>query len=265
MAQSKPLLNKIIFAACSAKKMSELTAGLESLGGTVIPLPVIEPIEIEDKSDLDRALRDLNKYSWIIFSSAYGVEFFAKRTAEMGIPIKTGQKICAVGPATAKALKDVGLEPELVPEQYLAEGIVQALDSYYGGLQSLTGHCILLPRALEARDALPKALMETGARVDVVPCYRTLKADLGKATVAQLRETTPDLIVFTSSSTIKNLMTILGQDFGKSLLLNTLVAVIGPITAQTAESFGKMADIIPKESTVASLIEAIRHRFQADH
>jgi uroporphyrinogen III methyltransferase / synthase len=264
VARSIPLLNKTIFAVCSAKKMAELQAGLESMGGRVVPLPVIEPSEIEDKRDLDRALRSLDKHSWIIFSSVYGVAFFAKRVDELGIRINTAaQKICAVGPATAKALKEAGLEPALVPEEYVAEGVVQALDRYHGGLQNLAGHCILLPRALEARDTLPNALIEAGAKVDVVPCYQTMKADLGKAMVARLRATVPDLIVFTSSSTIKNLMAILGQDYGKSLLLNSTVAVIGPITAKTAESFGKAADVIPKENTVASLIEAIRERY--DH
>jgi uroporphyrinogen III methyltransferase / synthase len=260
---SKPLLNKIVFAACSSKKMTDLTAGLEALGGTVVPLPVIEVKEIIDKHPLDEALLSLEKYSWIIFTSAYGVAFFVKRLEELKIQQDrmVRPKICAVGPATAKALKDCGFDIALVPEQYVAEGVIQALDHHCGGLRHLAGNHILLPRALQARDVLPKALAEAGAQVDVVACYETLSTEMDETTIRQLYGMAPDLVVFTSSSTIKNLIAILGQEYGKKLFLNSRVAVLGPITAKTAESFGKHAEIVPKENTVASLLDAIREYF----
>jgi uroporphyrinogen III methyltransferase / synthase len=261
---SKPLINKTIFAACSSKKMADLTAGLEALGGTVVPLAVIEAKEIDDKRALDEALLSLGKYSWIIFTSAYGVAFFAKRFEELNIrqDRKVGPKICAVGPATARALKDCGFDTALVPEQYVAEGIIQALDRHCGGLRRLAGNRVLLPRALEARDVLPNALAGAGAQVDIVACYETLKTEMHETTLRQMYGMAPDLMVFTSSSTIKNLMAILGQEYGKKLLSNSRVAVLGPITAKTAESFGKHPEIVPKENTVASLLDAIRDYYK---
>jgi uroporphyrinogen III methyltransferase / synthase len=263
VADPKPLLNKTVLAACSSKKMSDLTAGLEALGGTVVSLVVIEAKEIDDKSALDEALLSLGNYSWIIFTSAYGVVFFAKRFEELNIRQnrKVGPKICAVGPATAKALKDCGFDTALLPEHYMAEGVIQALDRNCGGLRRLAGKRILLPRALEARDVLPKALVEAGAQVDVVACYETVRTEMDETTIRQLHGVAPDLIVFTSSSTIKNLIAILGQEYGKKLLLNSSVAVLGPITAKTAEFFGKHPEIVPKENTVASLLDAIREYY----
>jgi uroporphyrinogen III methyltransferase / synthase len=265
-ASSKPLLNKRIFAVCSSKKMSDLVNGLEKMGGRVVQLPVIEAKEIDDKRALDEALSSLEKYSWIIFTSAYGVSFFARRLEELGIP-RDGihkPKICAVGPATARTLKEYGFESALVPEKYVAEGVLQALDKFCGGLRSLAGQHVLLPRALEARDVLPNTLAEAGAQVHVVPCYQNIRAELDEAVIRQISGTVPDLVVFTSSSTVKNLLAILGQECGKKLLLNSTVAVLGPITAKTAESFGKQAEIIPKENTVASLLDAVREYYSSE-
>jgi uroporphyrinogen III methyltransferase / synthase len=262
---SRPLLNKVIFAACSTKKMADLSAGLEALGGCVVPLPVIEAIEIEDKRPLDKAIFSLEKYSWIIFTSAYGVAFFVKRLNQLGIHRNklTGRDICAVGPATAGAMKEYGFDATLIPEVYVAEGVIQALDRRCGGIQKLAGHRILLPRALDARDVLPNALINAGALVDVVPCYHTQISELEESTIRQLHAITPDLIVFTSSSAVKNLLAILGQEYGKKLFSFSTVAVLGPITAKTVESFGKTAEILPKENTVASLLGAIREFYGA--
>jgi uroporphyrinogen III methyltransferase / synthase len=263
IASSKPLLNKTVFAVCSSKKMADLTGGLEEMGGKVVQLPVIEAKELDDKHALDKALSSLEKYSWIIFTSAYGVSFFARRLEELGIRRDPfcKLKICAVGPATANILREYGFETALVPEQYVAEGVIQALDKCCGGLRCLAGHRILIPRALEARDVLPNALAEAGALVDIVPCYQNIKAEMDPLKIRQAWDTAPDLIVFTSSSTIKNLMAILGQEYGKKLLLNSTVAVLGPITAKTAESFGKQVEIVPQESTMASLLEAVREYY----
>jgi uroporphyrinogen III methyltransferase / synthase len=261
---SKPLLNKTAFAVCSPKKMSALAEGLAEMGATVFQVPVIEAKEIADKRALDEALSSLSEYSWIIFTSAYGISFFARRLEELGIPRNSVgcARICAVGPATAKTLKECGFETTLIPEKYVAEGVVQALAGYCGDLRRLAGNRILIPRALEARDVLPLALAEAGALVDVVPCYQTSKSELNETTMRQVCETVPDLVVFTSSSTIKNLLAILGPEYGKKLLLNATVAVLGPITAKTAESFGKQAEIVPSESTLASLLDAVRDYYR---
>jgi uroporphyrinogen III methyltransferase/synthase len=256
---SVQLLNKTILVACSAKKMVELVAGLRAMGGNVLPLPVIKAQAIEDKHLIDAALASLPEYDWIIFTSAYGVCFFVQRLNDRGIgaDIRNMPKICAIGPATAAAVREFGYPTALIAERFVAEGVLEALGKYYGGLPHVAGLRILLPRAQQARELLPEALIAAGARVDVVPCYQTVRGEIDGGIVRQLRHRRPDLAVFTSSSTIRNLMDILGQEEGEKVLLESTVAVLGPVTGKTAESFGKRAEIAPGENTVAALLKAI--------
>jgi uroporphyrinogen III methyltransferase / synthase len=255
----KPLQGLTILVACSAKKLAELVSGLRAMGGTVLPFPVIEAKEIEDMHLLDHSLESLREYDWILFTSAYGVRFFLQRLNEYAVDMtsRTMPKLCAIGPATAAELKEFGYDASLVPERFLAEGVLDALGKYHGGIQNLAGKRILLPRALNARELLPTALAKAGAWVDVIPCYQTVRGQIDADVLLQLRKKDPDLIVFTSSSTISNLFETLGLEAGKQLLHHSTVAVLGPVTGNTAQSFGKSPEIIPKENTVASLIEAI--------
>jgi uroporphyrinogen III methyltransferase / synthase len=259
-ALSKPLQNLTILVVCSAKKMVELADGLTAMGGVVLPFPAIEAQAVENMHLLDRAIASLREYAWILFTSAYGVRFFMQRLSERaGDNDRAGMpNLCAIGPATAAALNEFGYEAALIPERFQAEGVVEALGKYHGGILNLAGARILLPRALEGRELLPDALSAAGARVDVVPCYKTVRAQIGADVQRKLQEKKPDLIVFTSSSTVRILIDILGQREGESLLRHSTVAVIGPVTGQTVEAFGKGAEILPKENTVKALIEAIR-------
>lgn len=212
---------------------------------------------------MDRAISSLQKYDWIIFTSAHGVEFFVKRLNECGYGSQRIPKICAVGPATAASVKQFGHKTALIPSQYVAEGVFQALVDYYGGIDQMTGLNILIPRAEKAREFLPEALAEAGVNVDTVPCYQTVRAEKDPDAMQKLQENRPDLLVFTSSSTINNLMDILGTDSGRKMLMESTVAVIGPITASTAEGFGKPPDIMPRENTISSLLEAIREYYRS--
>jgi uroporphyrinogen III methyltransferase / synthase len=263
----KPLQNLAILVACSAKKLSEFVSGLSAMGGTVFPFPVIEAKDIEDKSLLDRSIASIREYDWIVFTSAYGVRFFMQRLNECGgdASRQSLPKCCAIGPATAAELKEFGYEASLVAEHYLAEGILDSLAKYCGGIRNLAGKRILLPRALNARELLPTALAEAGAQIDVVPCYRTVQGQIAADVLLQLHRKDPDLIVFTSSSTINNLFEALGMEEGKRLLRHSAIAVMGPITANTAESYGKIPEIIPNESTVAALMEAIKHYYESEN
>lgn len=254
----KPLMNLKVLAVCSEKKMSALVSGLEAMGGDVLALPLIEIRGVEDSRLVDAAVQSWNRYAWVIFSSVHGVEFFFQRFQLADRPnVSETPKICAVGPATARALEEHGMKADLLPERYVAEGVIEALEKYHGGLHALAGRRILLPRAKEARDILPEALAAAGAIVDVVACYETVPARIGGDSLRRLRLFRPDLAVFTSSSTIKALIGILGVDEGSKMLQNATVAVLGPVAAGTAESFGKHPEIVAKESTIQALIRDI--------
>jgi uroporphyrinogen III methyltransferase/synthase len=259
-----PLAHKTVMIACSEMKTIDLTSGLESLGAKVIVFPVIQIKELGDKSALDAALDRLAAYAWVIFTSGYGVRFFLDRMGarDLSISLLNRLQICAVGPATAAALEASGIRVTLVPREHTAEGILSALAEVHGGLHSLKGLRVLLPRALEARDLIPRRLEEAGALLDDVPCYENTLPRLNPDRRQSLLDHPPDLLVFTSSSTVSNFVTLLGSDDAYKLLSCTRVAVLGPITADTLAYHGRRADITPAESTIPSLLSAISLHYQ---
>ncbi len=250
--------------ACSEMKSANLSSGLESLGATVIVFPVIRIKELGDKSALDASLDRLAEYAWVIFTSGYGVRFFLDRMKVRGLSLSllNRLRICAVGPATAAALDSSGIHVELVATEHTAEGILSTLAETPGGLHALKGLRVLLPRAREARDLVPRELAEAGALIDDVPCYENTLPDINQDQLQNLLNRPPDLLVFTSSSTVRNLFTLLGREGADRLLSGACVAVLGPITAGTLASHGRQPDIVPAESTIPSLLSAISLHYQ---
>lgn len=263
MHTSEPLRGKTILLASSASKLDSLTGGLLSSGATVLAFPVIEIRGVQDTSPLDRALSTLDTYDWILFTSVHGVQYFFRRLHARNVDtsILGGLKFCVIGPATANALRENGFEADLIPERFLAEGVVEALERHVGGLRNLSGRRILMPRARVARDVLPRALREAGAQVTIAVCYETVKAGVRRRDIRAVMEAAPDLIVFTSASTVRNTVEIFGPDQGRQLLQKSTIAAIGPVTAGAVKLFGKEVEIIPKESTIDSLIQAIKEHY----
>jgi len=261
-----PLRTKRVLVASSASKLATLTAGLEKLGARVIPFPTIEIREIADKTAVDAALDALDSYSWTIFTSTHGVSYFLLRMKQRGIPadLWRDRKVCAVGPSTAEALRDAGVLVNLVPQDFVAEGILRALADSHGGLEKLAGCRILLPRAKEARDILPRTLESAGARVDILPCYENVLPEVDEAMVRGIVREPPEIVVFTSSSTVTNFAKILGGNNLKSVFERSTVAALGPITAGTIESLGKRVAILPKENTTASLLQALASHYRGE-
>lgn len=258
---SMPLINRRVLVACSPQKLEALVAGLTSMGAEVQSLPVIKIREISDRKAVNSSLAQLETYSWIVFTSSHGVLFFSRYLNELGA-VPGRPRVCAVGPATATTARRCGFEVSLVPEDFVAEGIVHALALQQGGIDGLAGRRILLPRAKEARDILPRELSAAGAIVDVVPCYETVPGEIDDEALHLIRERKPDLLVFTASSTVRNFVTLLDQnDEGRKILNSASVAALGPVTAQTVESFGKKCNIVPVENTIPSLLEAIRKHY----
>ncbi len=249
----RPLFGKRILVTRARSQASKLTAKLENLGAEVIEAPAIE---IADPSDLyealDKAIDHVQDYHWMIFTSANGVEYFFNRLYQAGKDVRAlgYAKIAAIGSATAEKLKQYGIVADVIPQEYRAEGVIEAMKG------KLPPHAkILLPRAEEAREILPEKLREMGAEVEVAPAYRTVCGDVdSEALVSELINGEIDVVTFTSSSTVKNLVNIIGSvDF----LKDVKTACIGPVTADTAKSLGIEPDIIAKEYTIDGLVEAI--------
>ncbi len=264
MSLTARLTGKKAVVACSEMKSEALASGLKELGAEVTILPVILMREIGDMTALDAALNVLPEYSWIIFTSAYGVRFFLRRLATLNLHLDLvhGPQICAVGPATASLLEASGVRVTLVPREFLAEGILDALAERHGGLHNLAGRRILLPRARESRELLPRVLEAAGVRVDAIPCYENVLPDIEPSLIQAVIRNPPDLLVFTSSSTVRNFLALLGEDEGTKILAAARVATLGPVTAGELDQRGKRAEIVPDENTIPSLLAAIQNFYQ---
>ena len=197
----KPLLGKKILVTRARSQASKLTTALEELGAECIEAPAIKIVPpVDNYEALDKAIGQLDKYNWLIFTSINGVEHFWHRLVAGGKDARVLYKarICAIGAATAQALASHGITADVVPERYQAEGIIEALDN-----ELIAGTKILIPRAAEARALLPEALTKAGAQVDVVVAYETV---MGDAEAVEIRNSLAkgeiDVVTFTSSSTV---------------------------------------------------------------
>ncbi|MBE6093393.1 MAG: uroporphyrinogen-III C-methyltransferase [Selenomonas ruminantium] len=249
----RPLFGKRILVTRARSQASKLTAKLENLGAEVIEAPAISMADPADNyAALDKAIGHVADYHWLIFTSANGVERFFARLFKSGKDARAlgYAKIAAIGSATAEKLKQYGLVADVIPQEYRAEGVVEALKG------KLPPHAkILIPRAEEAREVLPDTLREMGAEVEVAPAYRTVCGQVdGEALAAEFKEGNIDMVTFTSSSTVKNFVNIIGS---AEALKGVKTACIGPVTADTAKSLGIEPDIIAKEYTIDGLVEAI--------
>ena len=252
--EKKPLFGRRILVTRAREQASGFAEQLELLGAETVEFPVIKIAPPADYDPLDAALEKLGEYSWIIFTSENGVKSFFKRLNEKGKDIRSlqGAKVCAIGPRTREVLGLRGLLVDYVPSEYRAEAVVEMLQ---GRLKQ--GEKVLLPRADIARALLPQALREMGAEVDNVTAYRTVRGE-GNAELLreQLQAGEIDMATFTSSSTVVNLLEMLGEG-AEGLLDGLAIAAIGPITAATAADRGLKVNIEAQEYTIDGLIEAI--------
>lgn len=250
----RPLFGRRVLVTRAREQASVLTASLEKLGAQCLEAPAIKIVPPESFAKLDQAIGELSQYHWIIFTSVNGVEFFFRRLQEAKLDARAlaGLKVAAIGSQTAERLKQHGILADLVPVEFRAEGIVEALQ---GRVEA--GMRVLIPRATVARDVLPEALREMGVGVNVAPAYQTVSGDTdGKSLAGMLADGKIDMVTFTSSSTVTNLYTLLGPDHAH-LLKKAQVACIGPITAAACAEHGVTPDIIAEEYTIDGLVTAI--------
>lgn len=249
--EKRPLLGKRIVVTRTRKQASALSSKLRALGAYVIELPTIRIEPPSDLREFAELVQDAHIYDWIVFTSANGVDAFFdiffklyNDAREIG-----GARIAAIGPATARRVKDFHLHVELQPEEFVAEDVVREFRKQ-GSIENLK---ILLVRAEKARDLLPKELSALGAIVDAAFAYRTVPETRDTSGARQqLAKDGADLITFTSSSTVENFLA-LGLPWPKGMQ----VASIGPITSKTARDNGLNIDIEAKQHDIDGLVEAI--------
>ena len=252
---ARPLAGRRIVITRPKEQAGQLRRLLEEAGGEVLEVPTIRIDPPESWGPLDQALGHLDEFQWLIFTSVNGVESFRQRLATNGVDpgALARRRVAAIGPATAEALKELGISPEVVPDEYRAEGLLERLRAHIR-----PGDRVLLPRAAETRDLLVKELGRLGAEVVEVPAYCTVAVREGAPVLRRALESgSVDVVTFTSSSTVRHLVAMFGPREAAALLRATAVACIGPVTAATAAELGLATRIIPAEYTIPALVRAI--------
>ncbi len=250
---NRPLFGKRVLVTRSRTQASALSAMLADEGAEPVEVPTIEFLPMEDNSRLDSAIESLREYGWVVFTSANGVDAFFRRMDSLGRDSRAlgHTRVAAIGPATATALKEHGISADLVPAEYVSEAVVRALET-----RGIAETRILLPRADIGREDLGEGLARAGALVDQVPVYHTVAPEGSRRlAVESLKAGNIDLVTFTSSSTVTNLLDLLHGS--APLLEGPLVACIGPITAATVRERGLRVDIEAREYTISGLVSAI--------
>lgn len=258
--ETKPLFGKKIVVTRARSQASELTKLLEEQGSEVIEFPTIEIVPPASWEEMDRSINNLSTYDWIIFTSANGVLFFFERLKKNGKDVRElkGIKIATIGEQTANAVQNIGLNVNMIPDEFRAEGLIEVFKK-----MDVRGKRLLIPRAKEAREVLPQELQKMGAEVHVVTAYETKIPAPGKTEELKemLKRGEIDVVTFASSSTVRNFLSALGSD--KKLLLSSTAACIGPITAETLREAGINPEIVCKKYTTEELVREIVSYFQA--
>jgi uroporphyrinogen III methyltransferase / synthase len=251
--EKKPFFGKTIVitrAATQSKKFGEL---LMDKGARVVYIPTIEITTIEPNKKLQKAINNISDYFVIIFTSVNSVSIFFNNLMESGKDTRSLRdiKIIPIGQATATLLEMRGITPDFIPQSYTSEGIVEVVKKL-----KIKGNRFLLPRAEVGRDVLIEFIKKQGGICDVIPIYKTT---LPKKRVPLTEE--PDIITFTSSSTVDNFIAI----YGKQILKKPLIASIGPITSKTLQSHNVSTDIEAARYDITGLIQAMETYFVKEH
>lgn len=255
---NKPLFGKTVVVTRARAQASALTKKLEAQGARVLEVPAIKIVPPADFAPLDKAITEINTYKWLILTSVNGVEYFFDRLLAAGKDARAlcGVKIAAIGSATAEALKGYGITADLIPSAYKAEELADALAE-----DTKAGDKLLLARAKVARNVLPERLRALGAQVDVVTAYETVADCQNKEELLEALESgEASLVTFTSSSTVTNLLEVLGDK--KDLLNKVALAAIGPVTAETLEKNGLKPAVSAAEYTIDGLMTAIEEYYK---
>lgn len=259
--EQRPLFGKRVLMTRAKEQAGELAALLAGYGAEAVEAPTIKIVPPVDWAPVDHAIAEIGTYNWIIFTSVNGVDRFMTRLWAKGLDSRclAGRQVCCIGPRTAQELEKFGVRADVIPADYQAEGVLEALIQ-----RDLRKVRILIPRAEVAREFLPDELRARGAHVEVVPVYRTVTpAQDAGGWQQELMDHQIHVATFTSSSTVRNFVAMLGgEDLVKPLMEPVAIACIGPITAKTAEEYGLTVSIMPRENTIPALVDAIAHHYE---
>jgi uroporphyrinogen III methyltransferase/synthase len=259
--EKQPLFGRRVLVTRAREQAGGAAALLRERGADPVVVPTIEIHAPSDPGPMiDAAASIGTRYGWVVFTSANGVERFWAEIRRQGKDARVFGKtgIAAIGPGTAAALAKCGLSADLVPKEYKGEGLASELTAVMADARPR----VLIARAEVARDVVPDALRAIGCEVDVVSVYKTRAPPrpLLEALAALLEAREIDAVTFTSSSTVEHLCDAL-EARASSLLANTTVASIGPITTETAKRRGLRVDVTAREHTIIGLVEALEGHF----
>lgn len=247
-----PLAGVRILVGRAKHQAGALSERLRELGADVLEIPFIEIRRPTSYEPLDTALKNIGSYDWLILTSVNGVDVFWERLQKAQIRAQSLQHllIAAIGPATKKAIEKRGLQVNVIPDEYVAESVVEKLKD------KIPGKRVLLARAKVARDVIPNELQKLGAEIDVIEAYETVLPENSKGELQSVladEKRRPDIVPFTSSSMVRNFLAL----SGKAKLDGIRFASIGPVTSSTLREAGLAVDIEAQEYTIPGLVRAI--------
>jgi uroporphyrinogen III methyltransferase / synthase len=255
----KPLTGRRIIVTRPRTQSRGFAEMLERYGAEVVLLPTIETAPVASYDRLDVALEQIAQYHWLLFTSVNGVKYFIERLQTDGKSVDQLRhlQIGTIGPETARAVTGLSLQVTAVPAEYRAEALVTVLGD-------VRGQRILLPRAAEAREVLPKELRNLGAQVDEIPVYETRRPQTAETEKvrALLATAQIDMVTFTSSSTVRNFVAAFAGENLSKLLQTTRIGCIGPITADTVREYGLTVTVQSSVYTIPGFTEAIVEYFR---
>ncbi len=254
--ENTPLFGKSVLVTRARTQASKLTSKLRTLGAEVIELPTIEiePVDLSS-GDLEK-IKNLSNYDWVFFTSQNAVPSFFNNLAGAGLDARAfaGVKIAAIGGATADALNEKGLNPDLVPLEFTSTGLLKA---YKKLPEDERGNMALLPRADIASRELPEGLARLGIDFDEIDIYRTTRATPDDSLLKRVTEGAVDYATFASSSTVENLADIIGRDVFIELSRRTGFISIGPVTSGKIRELGAVLKREAERSDIDGLVEAL--------
>jgi uroporphyrinogen-III synthase len=254
---SSALAGRRIAVTRAPEQASELARLLAENGAEVLLCPLVAFERAEEMGPLDAALGRLGEFDWLLFTSQNAVRFFEERRRELGIAIEWGRpRVAAVGPATAKAARELGYDVEFTAEEPTGRGLAAGLG------EQVAGRSVLLPRSDRARAELPELLRAAGARVTDVVAYRTVPPGTdGAAAMDRIRAGQVDAVALASPSAFERLGEQLGMAALAELTHRVALAAIGPVTAAAIRQAGLPVAIVPKKASAESFVEALAAHF----